>query len=117
VYDVHRTCGGDENHEFPGLASKPVVTICQLFGHKTIAMFSWFGPQNQGPQFGGLTSKPLLWFGDLGLKITVTVFWFGHQNQVKEVCQFAPQNRWTDEDDVRARIDIQRLASVRNESG
>jgi hypothetical protein len=29
----------------------------------------WFGPQNQQ-----------LWFGDLGLKITAVVSWFGPQN-------------------------------------
>jgi hypothetical protein len=32
---------------------------------------SWFGHQNQGR-----------WFGDLGLKITVTFSWFGPQNHV-----------------------------------
>jgi hypothetical protein len=42
---------------FSGLASKPVARV------------SWFGSQNWQ-----------LWFGDLGLKITVTVFWFGLQN-------------------------------------
>jgi hypothetical protein len=31
----------------------------------------WFEPQNQGQRFG-----------DLGLKITITVSWFDHQNQV-----------------------------------
>jgi hypothetical protein len=52
-------------------------------------------PQNQGRRFlSGLASKPLgrflpvrpqnrqLRFGDLGIKITVTVFWFGPQIQL-----------------------------------
>jgi hypothetical protein len=26
--DLHRTCGGDKNREFFGLASKPLVTVC-----------------------------------------------------------------------------------------
>jgi hypothetical protein len=41
-----------------------------------------FGPQNRQ-----------LWFGDLGLKITVTVSWFGPQNQVDFGLSVAPQNR------------------------
>jgi hypothetical protein len=38
-------------------------------------------------------SKPALWFGDLGLKITATVSWFGPQNQVGFGLSVAPQNR------------------------
>jgi hypothetical protein len=34
-----------------------------------------------------------LWFGDLRLKITVTVSWFGPQNQVGFGLSVAPQNR------------------------
>jgi hypothetical protein len=41
-----------------------------------------FGPQNRQ-----------LWFGDFSLKITVTVFWFGPQNQVGFGLSIAPQNR------------------------
>jgi hypothetical protein len=41
-----------------------------------------FGPQNRQ-----------LWFGDLGLKITVTVSWCGPQNQVGFGLSVAPQNR------------------------
>jgi hypothetical protein len=41
-----------------------------------------FGPQNQQ-----------LWFGDLGLKITATVSWFGPQNQAGFDLSVAPQNR------------------------
>jgi hypothetical protein len=43
---------------------------------------SQFGPQNQQ-----------LWFGDLGVKITTTVSWFGPQNQVCFGLSVAPQNR------------------------
>jgi hypothetical protein len=38
-------------------------------------------------------SKPQLWFGDLGLKITTTVSWFEHQNQVGFGLSVAPQNQ------------------------
>jgi hypothetical protein len=70
VCNPHHTHGGDEKHGFSGLASKPVATVCQWFGLKTIVTVSWFGPQNQGR-----------WFADLGLKI------------ITMVCRFAPQNR------------------------
>jgi hypothetical protein len=39
-------------------------------------------------------------FGDLGHKITVTFFWFEHQNQVDYDLSVAPQNRQDDEDGV-----------------
>jgi hypothetical protein len=39
----------------------------------------------------GLNQQP--WFSDLGLKITVTVFWFGPQNQVDFGLSVVPQNR------------------------
>jgi hypothetical protein len=45
-------------------------------------MVSRFEPQNRQ-----------LWFGDLGIKITATVSWFGHQNQVDFGLSVAPQNR------------------------
>jgi hypothetical protein len=54
----------------PGLASKPVARV------------SRFGPQNRQ-----------LRFGDLGLKITVMVSWFGPQNQVRLGLSMASQNR------------------------
>jgi hypothetical protein len=38
-------------------------------------------------------SKPTARFGDLGRKITVTVSWFGPQNQVGFVLSIVPQNR------------------------
>jgi hypothetical protein len=41
-----------------------------------------FGPQNRQ-----------LWFGDLGLKITVTVSWFGPQNQAGFGLSVVSQNR------------------------
>jgi hypothetical protein len=53
---------------------------------KLEARVSWwvsrFGSQNRQ-----------LWFGDLGLKITAMVSWFGPQNQVNFGLSFAPQNR------------------------
>jgi hypothetical protein len=39
-----------------------------------------------------------LWFGDLGLKITATVSWFGPQNHVGFGLSVAPQNRWREVD-------------------
>jgi hypothetical protein len=47
-------------------------------------MVSWLGPQNQGQQFG-----------DLGLKVTVTISLFGPQNQVGgglSVCASKPMS-------------------------
>jgi hypothetical protein len=52
-------------------------------------------PQNQGgvrvSRFGPQNRQ--LWFDDLGLKITATVSWFEHQNQVGIGLSVAPQNR------------------------
>jgi hypothetical protein len=45
-------------------------------------MVSQFGPQNRQ-----------LRFGDLSIKITATVFWFGPQNQTGFSLSVAPQNR------------------------
>jgi hypothetical protein len=47
VSDPHHIRGGDEEHGFFGLASKPVVMVCPWFGLKTTTMVSWFGHQNQ----------------------------------------------------------------------
>jgi hypothetical protein len=50
-------------------------------------------PQNQGGGgFPGLDLKTN-GFGDLGLKITATVSWFGPQNQSSFGLSVAPQNR------------------------
>jgi hypothetical protein len=46
VCNPHRTHGGNEKHGIPGLASKPVVMVCQCFGLKATATASWFGSQN-----------------------------------------------------------------------
>jgi hypothetical protein len=67
---------------FSGLASKPVVTVSSGLVSKPVARVSRFGPQNRQ-----------LWFGDFGLKITVTDFWFGPQNQAGCGLSVAPQNR------------------------
>jgi hypothetical protein len=67
---------------FPDLASKPVVDFL-------------VEPQNQGGGgFPGLGLKTGSYgFGDLGLKITATVSWFGPQNQAGFGLSVAPQNR------------------------
>jgi hypothetical protein len=76
----HARC--DEEHEFLGWASKTRSTVCEWFGLKTTRTVSRFGPQ-----------KRQLWFGDLCLKITVTVCFFGPQNQTDFGFSVAPQNR------------------------
>jgi hypothetical protein len=67
---------------FLGLTSKPVVGFL-------------VEPQNQGGGgFSGLGLKTDSYgFGDLGLKITTTVSWFGTQNQAGFGLSVAPQNR------------------------
>jgi hypothetical protein len=39
-----------------------------------------------------------LWFGDLSLKITAVVSWFGPQNQAGFDLSVVPQNRWRKDD-------------------
>jgi hypothetical protein len=70
----------------PGLASKPVAMVAPSLASKPVATVSRFGNQNR--QFR---------FGDLGLKITVTVSWFGPQNQTGYDLLVAPQNRREDD--------------------
>jgi hypothetical protein len=78
-----------------GLASKPVVTVISSLASKLVATISLglaskltvgflAEPQNQGGGgFPGLDLKTgSFGFGDLVLKITVTVSWFEPQNQV-----------------------------------
>jgi hypothetical protein len=67
---------------FSGLASKPVEMVSPGLASKPVARVFWFGPQNWQ-----------LRFGDLGLKITVTVSWFETQNQVGDGLLVAPQNQ------------------------
>jgi hypothetical protein len=68
---------------FFGLASKLVATVSPNLASKPVASGSPFGPQNRQ-----------LCFGDLGIKITATVSWFGPQNQAGFGLLVAPQNRW-----------------------
>jgi hypothetical protein len=80
-----------------GLASKPVSTIFSSMASKPAVGFL-VEPQNQGgggfPSLGLKTSS--YWFGDLGLKITATVSWFGSRNQAGFGLSVAPQNRWSE---------------------
>jgi hypothetical protein len=89
-----------------GLASKPVATVFSYLASKLVATVSpglasklevgflvasksrWWRVSRFGPQ------NRQLRFGDLGLKITATVSWFGPQNQVGFGLSVAPQNRW-----------------------
>jgi hypothetical protein len=82
-----------------------LCVVCTM--HKVMMSMSFLvEPQNQGRRFvSDLASKPLgrvsrfsfqkrqLWFGDLCLKITVTVSFFGPQNQADFGFSVAPQNR------------------------
>jgi hypothetical protein len=63
------------------LASKRVATVSFGLTSKPMARVSRFGPQNRQ-----------LWFDDLGLKIIVTVSWFGPQNQADFDLSIVPQN-------------------------
>jgi hypothetical protein len=66
--------------------------------------FSRFDLKTGGYGSCGLTSKPLAqvprfgpqnrqqWFGDLAHKITASVSWLGHQNQVGYGLSVVPQN-------------------------
>jgi hypothetical protein len=88
-----------------GLASKPVVTVFSSLASKLVAMvFSRLASKLVAMVSPGLASKSVvgflvepqnrqLRFGDLGLKITTTVSWFGTQNQVGFSLSVAPQNR------------------------
>jgi hypothetical protein len=103
----------DEERMFLGWASKPWSTVCQ-----------WFFLKTNGTVSPGLVSKlvatvspdlasklvvkgflvwalkPTAQFGDLGLKITMTVSWFAPQNQASYGLSVAPQNRSEDEDNA-----------------
>jgi hypothetical protein len=72
---------------FSSLASKLVVTVSPSLASKPVVDFL-VEPQNQGgggfPCLGLKTGS--FWFGDLGLKITATVSWFGPQNKWVSVC-------------------------------
>jgi hypothetical protein len=78
----------------PGLASKLVATVSPGLTSKPVVGFL-VEPQNQGGGgFFGLGLKTVSYeFGDLGLKITTTISWFGPQNQVDFGLLVAPQNR------------------------
>jgi hypothetical protein len=65
----------------PDLTSKLVATISPGLASKSVVSIFYFRPQNQQ-----------LWFGDLGLKITVMVSWFGPQNQMGYGFSVASQN-------------------------
>jgi hypothetical protein len=72
---------------------KTIGPVCESFGIKTTGMVcQWFGLKTTGIVSPGLASKPVAQFGDLGLKITATVSWFGPQNQLGYGLPVAPQN-------------------------
>jgi hypothetical protein len=88
-----------------GLASKPVATVLRLGLKIGTDGFSRFGLKTGGG-FLGWASKSRWWrisrfspqnwqlrLGDLGLKTTTTVSWFGPQNQADYGLSVVPQNR------------------------
>jgi hypothetical protein len=64
-----------------GLDSKPNTTVSSGLALKPAVTFFQFGPQNWQ-----------LRFGDLGLKITAMISWFGPQNHAGYGLPAAPQN-------------------------
>jgi hypothetical protein len=86
---------GDEERGFLGLALKPRSTVSPSLGLKigSCGLVIW-------------PTKSTRWFPGLGLK-----------PKWEEVCRFAPQNRCVDEDGMRTRINIRRLASLGSKSG
>jgi hypothetical protein len=66
---------------FSGLALKPVASVFSSLASKSAARVSRFGSQNRQVRFG-----------DLSLNITVTVSWFGSQNQAGFGLSIVPQN-------------------------
>jgi hypothetical protein len=90
---------------FAGLASKPVVTVSSGLASKPAAtVFSSLASKLVVTASPGLASKPVVGFlvepqnqggggfPGLGLKFTVTVSWFGPQNQVSFGLSVAAQN-------------------------
>jgi hypothetical protein len=91
-----------------GLASKPLGQFSLVWPQNQWRRFLPVWPQNwrsvpwlslkprwwRVSQFGPQNRQQ--WFGDLGHKITVTVSWFGPQNQADFSLSVVPQNRWRD---------------------
>jgi hypothetical protein len=77
------------------LALKSVATVSSDLALKPWCRFFWFGCQNWQ-----------LRFGNLGLKITMTVSWFEPQNQVGDGLSIVPQNRQEDESAWGTRRDL-----------
>jgi hypothetical protein len=91
---------------FAGLASKPVAMVsCGLASKPTATVFSSLASKLVATVSPGLASKSTVdflvepqnqgggGFPGLGLKITVTVSWFGPQNHAGFGLSVAPQNR------------------------
>jgi hypothetical protein len=84
---------------FLGSASKPRSTVSISLASKSVATVLVVWPQNHLLRFPGLGLKT----GSCGLVIWPTKLprrfpSLGHKTRWDEVCRFAPQNRWEDED-------------------
>jgi hypothetical protein len=93
VCGLHRA-QGDEECGFLGLDSRLKSMVSPSLASKPVASGFLVEPQNQGrwvSKFG--PRNRLQRFGDLGLKITAIVFWFGTQNQVGYSLSVTSQNQ------------------------
>jgi hypothetical protein len=76
------------------MTSSAVCTIHKEMGSTCFLV----EPQNQGRRISRFEPQNRqLQFGDLDLKITVTVSWFGSQNQADGGLSVAPQNQWEED--------------------
>jgi hypothetical protein len=81
------------------LVSKQVGRFLPVWPQNRWCQYLLVWPQNRWLRgFRFVLRNRQLRFGDLGLKITVTVSWFEPQNQASYDLSVTPQNRW--EDDV-----------------
>jgi hypothetical protein len=77
----------------PSLASKPMVMVSPGLASKPVAMVSpGLASKPMAMGFPVWASKPVAEFGDLDLKITLMISWFGPQNQTSCGLSVAPQN-------------------------
>jgi hypothetical protein len=74
------------------LASKPMVGFLTEHQNQGGGGFSGLGLKTGSNGLVIWASKSPQWFGDLGLKITMTVSWFGIQNHADFDLLIVPQN-------------------------
>jgi hypothetical protein len=81
-----------------GLASNPRGRLLLVWPQNRWWRVLLVLPQNRWLRVSQLGPQNWqLWFGDLGLKITVTISWFEPQNHVDDGLKVALQNQWREE--------------------